>query len=119
MLAELGYSQANSTILYEDNMSTIAMINNDYNSQKTKHVDIKYNLVREQVNLNIIKMFRLATEEMTSKEMTSDMLTKALQPAPFIHLRRKLLGMYACVLELTCFFLNLRGAWMFMSFYLE
>jgi hypothetical protein len=101
MLAELGYPQENPTILYEDNKSTIAMINNDCNSQKTKHVDIKYNLVREQVHLNNIEMVHLAT-----KEMTSDMLTKALQPTPFIHLRRKLLGMYACVLELTSLFLQ-------------
>ena len=46
LLAELGYPQINPTILYEDNMSTIAMINNECNSQKTKHVDIKLNMSR-------------------------------------------------------------------------
>jgi len=34
LLAELGYPQLDPTILYEDNKSTIAMINNDSNSQK-------------------------------------------------------------------------------------
>ena len=101
MLAELGYPQVNPTILYEDNKSTIAMINNDCNSQKTKHVDIKYNLVREQVNMNNIEMVHLAT-----KDMTSDMLTKALSPTPFIHLRRKLLGMFACVIVFNRLFLK-------------
>ena len=90
MLAELGYPQLNLTILYEDNMSTIAMINNDCNSQKTKHVAIKYNLVREQVQLKHIQMTHLPT-----KDITSDMLTKALAPTPFLNLRTKLLGMYS------------------------
>ena len=90
LLAEMGYLQVNPTILQEDNMSTIHIINNDCNGQKTKHVDIRYNLVREQVQLNHIKMEHLAT-----KEMTSDILTKGLAPTPFLYLRKKLLGMYS------------------------
>ena len=43
LLAELDYPQLDPTILYADNIPTIAMINNDSNSQKTKHVAIKYN----------------------------------------------------------------------------
>jgi hypothetical protein len=35
-------------------MSTIHIINNDCNSQKTKHIDIRYNLVRELVKKNQI-----------------------------------------------------------------
>ena len=90
LLAELGYPQINPTILYEDNMSTIAMINNECNSQKTKHIDIRYNVVREQVQNHQIAMVHLGT-----KDMTSDILTKAVGPTTFIHLRRKLLGMYS------------------------
>ena len=90
MLAELGYPQLNPTILQEDNMSTIHIINNDCNTQKTKHIDIRYNLVREQVQKKNLAMIHLST-----KDMTSDMLTKALSPTPFLHLRRKLLGMYS------------------------
>ena len=89
MLAEMGYPQINPTILFEDNMSTIHIINNDCNSQKTKHIDIRYNVVREQVQNNQIGMVHLGT-----KDMTSDILTKAVGPTTFIHLRRKLPGMY-------------------------
>ena len=88
MLAELGYPQLNPTILQEDNMSTIHIINNDCNTQKTKHIDIRYNLVREQVQKKNLSMLHLST-----KDMTSDMLTKALSPTIFLHLRCKLLGM--------------------------
>ena len=58
--------------------------------KNTKHVDIKYNLVREQVQLNHIKM-----EPLSTKEMTSDILIKALASTPFLYLRKKLLGMYS------------------------
>ena len=46
-LSELGYPQLESTVLGEDNMSTIAMINNDCNGQKTTHIEIRFNLIRE------------------------------------------------------------------------
>jgi hypothetical protein len=40
IIAEIVYPQLEPTIIYEDNMSTIAMVNNDGNSKKTKHIDI-------------------------------------------------------------------------------
>ena len=88
ILEEMGYGQDQPTVLGEDNMSTIAMINNDSNGQKTKHIAIRFNLIREQVRSLAIQLQHLPT-----KEMTSDILTKALDPKPFAHLRRKLLGM--------------------------
>lgn len=88
LLGEMGHTQREPTILGEDNMSTIAMINNDSNSQKTKHIEIRFNLIREQVQRLIIQL-----EHLASTEMTSDILTKALDPKPFIYLRTKLLGM--------------------------
>ena len=47
LLGEMGHPQLEPTILDEDNMSTIAMINS--NSNKTKHIEIRFNLIREQV----------------------------------------------------------------------
>jgi len=87
-LAELGFPQPTPTILFEDNKSTIAMIENQSNTQRTKHIDIRYNMIREQVIQQLIRMEHLATTE-----MTSDALTKALAPTSFLHLRPRLLGM--------------------------
>ena len=84
----MGYSQDTPTVLGEDNMSTIHMINNDCNGQKTKHIAFRFNLIREQV-----KSLAIQLEHLPTKEMTSDILTKALDPKPFAHLRKKLLGM--------------------------
>jgi hypothetical protein len=90
ILQELGYQQNTPTVLYEDNKSTIHMINNDSNSQKTKHIDVRYNYVREKVAQGDIVM-----EYRPTSEMTSDILTKALPPKQFLHLRPQLLGMHA------------------------
>ena len=54
----------------------------------SKHIEIRFNLIRERVLKLIIQLEHLAT-----KEMTSDILTKALDPKPFTYLRTKLLGM--------------------------
>ena len=86
----MGHPQLALTILGEDNMPTIAMINNDSNSNKTKHIEIHFNLIREQV-LKII----IEHQHLTTKEMTSNILTKALDPKPFTHFRTKLLGVLA------------------------
>ena len=88
LLGEMGHIQLEPTVLGEDNMSTIAMINNDSHNQKTKHIAIRYNLIKEQVRLLVLRLQHLVTTE-----MTSDILTKALDPKPFIYLRSKLLGM--------------------------
>ena len=47
LLGEMGYAQIVPTVLGEDNMSTIAMITNDCNGQKPKHIAIRFNLIRE------------------------------------------------------------------------
>ena len=88
LLSEFGYSQLEPTVLGEDNMSAIAMINNDCNGQKTKHIKIRFNLIREQV-----KLLKIALQYLPTQDMISDILTKSLDPKPFLHLRAKLLGM--------------------------
>jgi len=87
LLKSLGYPQLSPTVLFEDNQSTISMIKNKCNGKRTKHIDVRYNMIRELCAKMIIIMTYLA-----SKEMTSDTLTKALAPAPFIHLRKKIMG---------------------------
>ena len=89
-LKEIGFPQTGPTVMFEDNKSTIAMISNPGNGQKTKHIDVRYNFIREQVMRKAIAMQHLGT-----KDMTSDALTKGLSKVPFLYLRPKLLGMSA------------------------
>jgi hypothetical protein len=90
LLEELGCKQESATVLYEDNMSTIAIINSDCNTKRTKHIDIRYNFIREKVQAKDIVMVHKP-----SPEMTSDILTKALGPKQYLHIRPSLLGMSA------------------------
>eukprot|EP00607_Mallomonas_marina_P008932 CAMPEP_0182421592 /NCGR_PEP_ID=MMETSP1167-20130531/6995_1 /TAXON_ID=2988 /ORGANISM="Mallomonas Sp, Strain CCMP3275" /LENGTH=545 /DNA_ID=CAMNT_0024598843 /DNA_START=210 /DNA_END=1847 /DNA_ORIENTATION=+ len=103
ILAELGYPQEGPTLLQEDNQSTIAMLNNDCHGAKTKHIDIRYNLIREQVQRGVIKLVYCPTED-----MISDILTKPLAPKPYLRLKPKILGelstcLARCVRVLQCY----------------
>ena len=88
LLEVMSYPQSDPTVLGEDNISTIAMINNDCNGQKTKHIAMRFNIIHKQVQKSQVQLQYLST-----KEMTSDILTKVLDPKPFEYLRTKLLGM--------------------------
>jgi len=96
LLYSLGYPQLEPTILFEDNKSTISMIKNKCNGKRTKHIDVRYNLIRELCEQMVIAMTYLA-----SGDMTSDTLTKSLSPAPFIHLRKKIMGNLALRIYLS------------------
>lgn len=88
LLEELGFPQDLPTTMFEDNKSTIVLLNREYNCSKTKHIQLRYNFIREHIKEN-----RIRVEYLSSEEMISDMLTKNLLPATFLHLRTKLLGM--------------------------
>jgi hypothetical protein len=91
-LSELGFHQTDPTTLFEDNLSTITIIGNEGNGHRSKHIDLRYNFVREQAAANILSMVHLP-----GVDMTSDILTKPLGPIPYLHLRPSLLGMFATI----------------------
>jgi len=49
IIRTIGYSKLNPITLLEDNQSCIQYSKNNTDHDKTKHIDIKYHLVREQV----------------------------------------------------------------------
>jgi len=87
-LEEIGYPQAQPNILYQDNLSTIAMINNPAHSKRTRHLEIRFNMIREHIHNGNVTMQYLPTER-----MTSDILTKALSKHLFEDIRPLILGM--------------------------
>ena len=68
-------------------MSTIKIVHQPGNSGKTKHISLRYNIVRELCANGTIKVQYLQIEE-----MIADILTKALSPTAFLHLRPLLMG---------------------------
>jgi hypothetical protein len=87
LLSELGFPPKSPTILYEDNKSAIHIVNNGNDKGRTKHMDIRYHLVRDLVKDNIISVTYKPTED-----MVADIITKPLDVKPFTRLQCSLLG---------------------------
>ena len=69
----------------EDNQAAISISNDFICSKKTKHIDIKFHFVRDQINKNVIKLKYCCTDS-----MIADILTKGLTPDKFLRFRKML-----------------------------
>ena len=70
-----------------DNQSNMKLLNNPANKGKTGHLDLRYIIIRENIENSIIRLFYLPREH-----MISDIGTKALSPIIFLRLRDYFLG---------------------------
>ena len=73
IIRTIGYSKLNPITLLDDNQSCIQYSKNNTDHDKTKHIDIKYHLVREQVQQGNISIAKIPT-----KKNVADLLTKPL-----------------------------------------
>ena len=64
--------------LYYDNKSVIMYSNNDRSSTKSKHIDIKFLVVKERVQSG-----QVSIEHIGTNSMVTDPLTKGLPPKVF------------------------------------
>jgi transposase InsO family protein len=89
LLAGIVPSTTNSTMtIHEDNQGAIALVKDHKFSNKTKHVDIKYFFVREQVQAGELLIIYCETAN-----MVADIFTKPLAWVAFSRLR-SLLGVH-------------------------
>jgi hypothetical protein len=84
LLGELGLtdSESSSTLLHSDNKSAVAMARNDVLHNRSKHIDIRYHFIREEITAGRIHLQWIPTEE-----QRADILTKALPPRAFLKFR--------------------------------
>jgi len=86
-----GYEVQPATVM-QDNTSTINLAQNGMsNSEKTRHISIRYFFVTDRIKSGEIKLQHMGTED-----MIADILTKPLQGELFRKLRDLLLG-YTCL----------------------
>ena len=86
-LISQGYDVGEATV-YEDNMSTINMVKNGKsNSERTRHIAIRFYFVADRVQQKEIKI-----QYMQTANMLADILTKPLQGKLFTRLRDQLLN---------------------------
>ena len=74
------------TTIYEDNMSTIAMIKSGMQNQRTKHINIRYFFLKDRQDAQEVSL-----RYMETAHMIADIFTKPLQGSRFVYLRAKLL----------------------------
>ena len=80
ILKELFYSIPFIDLL-GDNLSSLTLSAHPYNHNRSKHIDIKYHYIRQQVNNKSIKLLYINT-----KDNISDLLTKILDTTTFQNL---------------------------------
>ena len=73
LLIDLGYQCVSSIKLYVDNQSAICLTKDSKNHRRTKHIDTKFNFLKEKCETGDISVLYLL-----SKEQKADILTKAL-----------------------------------------
>ena len=72
--------------LREDNQACIAFSKNPGDHKRSKHIDCRYHFVRERVESGDVILEWIATSD-----QVADIFTKALDPAPFLELRKRLI----------------------------
>ena len=78
----------NCTTLCMDNQSAIKLIYNPVYHKKTKHIDVKYNFIRDNVIQALINI-----KNVQSSEQLADIFTKALIAVKFENIRDQILGL--------------------------
>ena len=80
IFSEIG-AEIGTVLIMQDNQATIAMARNPVHHKRSKHIDIKYHFVRNEVARKNIKL-----QYCDSKSMIADILTKPLPRDCFTHL---------------------------------
>ena len=85
VLVELGFNP--KIILHQDNTSTIHLLRHAGNSGRTKHIALRFNMIRET-----IKDYKIKVVYTPSKDMVADIFTKPLGMHLFPLLQSAVLG---------------------------
>lgn len=86
LLQELRLSTTQAPLIYGDSQSAQALTQNDIKSERTKHIDIKYHFVHDEVRLGRVELKWIPTAE-----QVADIFTKALAGPLHKQMREKLL----------------------------
>lgn len=83
ILIDLGVDQQHPTVINEDNQGCISFTGAQKHHSRAKHIDIRYNFIREAITDGEIKIVYCPTEK-----MIADILTKSIPKAQHITLTR-------------------------------
>ena len=83
LLNELGLGSNGPTTIFTDSQGAMALAKNPEHHQRSKHIDIRYHFIREQVAEGCIELIYVPT-----MEMAADQLTKPLSADQHAHCAR-------------------------------
>ena len=78
LLADIGLEQKGPSTIYEDNQGAIELTKNPRFHNRTKHIDVSFHYIREQVNLKTVSVKYCPTNL-----MLADIMTKGLSKNAF------------------------------------
>jgi hypothetical protein len=78
LLEGVDHEQGGATVVYKDNQGAMSLSRNPKDHSRTKHIDVKYHFVRENVEKEVIDVVYIPTAE-----MLADSLTKGLAKPKF------------------------------------
>jgi hypothetical protein len=73
MLSNLKVYSKSKVVIFQENQGAIAFAKNPIFHQRTKHIDIKYHFVREQVESNEFELVYVPTTMMQADVMTKNL----------------------------------------------
>jgi len=82
IMTQIGFNLDVPIKIYVDNVFAINLAKNPGFHQRSKHIDIRYHFLRDQVGKNMIKL-----EYCISEDQIADIFTKPLKIDAFIKLR--------------------------------
>lgn len=85
LMKDLGETVANPITVQEDNQSCIAMLRSEGGNNRTKHIDTRYNFVKDLVSTGVMNVVYCPTGL-----MIADVLTKPLARVKLEQLRKKI-----------------------------
>ena len=74
-------------VVMEDNQTCIQIADNPVSQRRTRHMDVRYHFIRDQINDGIITVRYCVT-----RDMLADVLTKVMPRPAFLRLRDKIVG---------------------------
>lgn len=82
LLGEIGEAPDEPIVMHEDNQEAIVIANRERETQRSKHIDVKYNFLRDYIEKGVIIVKYIPT-----REQLADIMTKGLPGATFEYLR--------------------------------
>jgi hypothetical protein len=70
LLHSMGIVQKKATKMFEDNTGCISLANNPMTTGKTKHIDVRYNFIRDMVKSGSIQIVWCKTEGILADALT-------------------------------------------------